>query len=76
MCRWLVYSGASVLLKDALYTPAHSLIDQSLHSRLGAEATNGDGFGIGWYDAAPTPGPVQEHRTRMDDRTCASLPPI
>jgi glutamine amidotransferase len=56
MCRWLAYSGSPILLKDALYTPAHSLIDQSLHSRLGAETTNGDGFGIGWYDNAPTPG--------------------
>ena len=39
--------GISGLLKEALYTPAHSLIDQSLHSRLGAETTNGDGFGLG-----------------------------
>jgi predicted glutamine amidotransferase len=28
----------------------NSLIDQSLHSREGATTTNGDGFGIGWYD--------------------------
>jgi predicted glutamine amidotransferase len=44
------------LIRDALYTPAYSLIDQSLHSRLGADTTNGDGFGVGWYDAEPTPG--------------------
>jgi predicted glutamine amidotransferase len=56
MCRWLAYTGSPLLIQDALYTPAHSLIDQSLHSRLGAETTNGDGFGIGWYDAEPTPG--------------------
>jgi len=56
MCRWLAYSGAPVLLEKALYSPAHSLIDQSLHSTLGAEATNGDGFGIGWYDDSPMPG--------------------
>ena len=49
MCRWLAYTGSPVLLTDVLYTPVHSLIDQSLHSRLGAETTNGDGFGIGWY---------------------------
>jgi predicted glutamine amidotransferase len=57
MCRWLAYSGSPILLKEALYTPAHSLVDQSLHSRLGAETTNGDGFGVGWYgdghDAPP-----------------------
>ena len=38
MCRWLAYSGsAALLLEDALFAPAHSLIDQSMHSRLGAE---------------------------------------
>ena len=50
MCRWLAYSGGPIVLERALFAPAHSLIDQSLHSRLGAEATNGDGYGIGWYD--------------------------
>jgi glutamine amidotransferase len=44
------------LLTDVLYTPVHSLIDQSLHARLGAETTNGDGFGLGWYDDGPVPG--------------------
>ncbi|HEY7632869.1 MAG TPA: class II glutamine amidotransferase [Thermoleophilaceae bacterium] len=56
MCRWLTYTGSPVLIHDALYTPRHSLIDQSLHSRLGAEPTNGDGFGLGWYDTEPIPG--------------------
>ena len=56
MCRWLAYTGSPVLLTRVLYTPVHSLIDQSLHSRLGPETTNGDGFGVGWYDAAPAPG--------------------
>ena len=56
MCRWLAYTGAPIPLTEVLYTPVHSLIDQSLHSRLGAEATNGDGFGVGWYDAEPAPG--------------------
>ena len=55
MCRWLAYSGSPILLREALYAPAHSLIDQSLHSRLGAETTNGDGFGIGWYGAGDVP---------------------
>ena len=56
MCRWLAYTGAPVLIEHALYTPVDSLIDQSLHSRLGAETTNGDGFGLGWYDAEEAPG--------------------
>ncbi|MFJ9740942.1 class II glutamine amidotransferase [Streptomyces sp. NPDC101166] len=50
MCRWLAYSGTPVLLDTILYKPQHSLIDQSLHSRMGVETTNGDGFGIGWYE--------------------------
>ncbi len=38
-----------MLLDTILYRPEHSLIDQSLHSKLGVETTNGDGFGVGWY---------------------------
>ncbi|MER7463077.1 class II glutamine amidotransferase [Streptomyces sp. NPDC097981] len=49
MCRWLAYSGSPMLLDAVLYQPEHSLIDQSLHARMGVESTNGDGFGIGWY---------------------------
>ncbi|RST18049.1 class II glutamine amidotransferase [Streptomyces sp. WAC05374] len=49
MCRWIAYSGTPILLSQVLFRPRHSLIDQSLHSRLGVETTNGDGFGIGWY---------------------------
>ncbi|GIH09388.1 class II glutamine amidotransferase [Rhizocola hellebori] len=37
------------MLEELLYKPTHSLIDQSLHSRLGVETTNGDGYGVGWY---------------------------
>jgi len=73
MCRWLAYSGSPVLLKDALYSPAHSLIDQSLHSRLGAEATNGDGFGIGWYDDQPEPGVFLSIEPAWNDRNLHEL---
>jgi predicted glutamine amidotransferase len=56
MCRWLAYSGSPILIEELLYKTDHSLIDQSLHSRLGVETTNGDGFGVGWSgtnNAAP-----------------------
>jgi predicted glutamine amidotransferase len=56
MCRWLAYSGSPILLEELLYKPAYSLIDQSMHSRLGATTTNGDGFGVGWYGTGATPG--------------------
>jgi hypothetical protein len=68
MCRCLAYSGDPVLLDELLYKPEYSLIVQSLHSRLGAETTNGDGFGVGWYGAQSTPGlfhsvePAWNHR--------------
>ena len=55
MCRWLAYSGSPILLEDALYAPAHSLLDQSLHARRGATTTNGDGFGVGWYGPGAIP---------------------
>ncbi|WTX00194.1 class II glutamine amidotransferase [Streptomycetaceae bacterium NBC_01309] len=61
MCRWLAYSGTPVLLGTILYRPSHSLIDQSLHSRMGVETTNGDGFGVGWYRPdLDTPAVVRE----------------
>lgn len=49
MCRWLAYTGNPIPLETVLFRAKHSLIDQSLHSRMGATTTNGDGFGIGWY---------------------------
>lgn len=57
MCRWLAYSGSPIRLEELLYRPRFSLIDQSLHSRMGVETTNGDGFGVGWYpvDGSPEP---------------------
>jgi glutamine amidotransferase len=62
-----------VLVADALYTPAHSLIDQSLHARLGAEPTNGDGFGLGWYDDEPTPGVFRSVEPAWNDQNLREL---
>ena len=73
MCRWLAYTGSPILLSDVLYTPAHSLIDQSLHSRLGAETTNGDGFGVGWYDAAPLPGIFRSIEPAWNDQNLREI---
>jgi predicted glutamine amidotransferase len=58
MCRWNAYFGQPLLVDELLYRTQHSLIDQSLHARMGVETTNGDGFGLGWYrsDKADTPG--------------------
>jgi predicted glutamine amidotransferase len=73
MCRWLAYSGSPVLLEHALFAPAHSLIDQSLHSRMGAETTNGDGFGVGWYGERPTPAIFRSIEPAWNDRNLREI---
>ena len=73
MCRWLAYTGDPVLLDELLYKPKYSLIVQSLHSRLGAETTNGDGFGVGWYGAQPTPGVFHGVEPAWNDRNLREL---
>jgi predicted glutamine amidotransferase len=73
MCRWLAYSGSPVLIEDLILKPKHSLIDQSLHSQLGAETTNGDGFGIGWYGVGDTPGTFHSVEPAWNDRNLRDL---
>jgi glutamine amidotransferase len=73
MCRWIAYAGSPVLMEQLLYAPQHSLIVQSLHSRLGAEETNGDGFGVGWYGAEPTPGVFHSMEPAWNDRNLHEL---
>jgi predicted glutamine amidotransferase len=73
MCRWLAFCGSPLLLERALYAPAHSLIEQSLHSELGAEATNGDGFGVGWYDDRPAPGVFRSIDPAWNDQNLREL---
>jgi glutamine amidotransferase len=73
MCRWLAYSGSPVLIKELLLDPQHSLIDQSLHSRLGAETTNGDGFGVGWYGFGDTPAVFHSVEPAWNDRNLRDL---
>jgi glutamine amidotransferase len=73
MCRWLAYSGSPLRIEDLLYRPEHSLIDQSLHSKLGAETTNGDGFGVGWYGLGATPGIFHSVEPAWNDRNLREL---
>jgi predicted glutamine amidotransferase len=73
MCRWLAYSGSPILIEELLYSPTHSLIDQSLHSTLGAETTNGDGFGIGWYGGQETPGVYHSVEPAWNERNLREI---
>ena len=73
MCRWLAYSGSPVSLEDLLFKPQNSLVVQSKHSRLGAETTNGDGFGVGWYGTLETPGIFRSTEPAWNDRNLREL---
>lgn len=62
MCRWIAYSGKPISMDTLITRPTRSLIEQSLNSQLSFRpdgsviATNGDGFGMGWYSDRPEPG--------------------
>jgi glutamine amidotransferase len=56
MCRWMGWLGQPLLLEELLFNSPHGIVDQSAHSRMGAETTNGDGFGLGWYGVGEGPG--------------------
>ncbi|HEX4261503.1 MAG TPA: class II glutamine amidotransferase [Acetobacteraceae bacterium] len=73
MCRFLAYRGEPILLETLIASPLHSLIAQSLHCDEGKAATNGDGFGIGWYGERPEPGLFRDLRPAWSDENLLSL---
>jgi glutamine amidotransferase len=73
MCRWLAYSGDPIPIDALVFRRQHSLIDQSLHSRLGATTTNGDGFGLGWYGDGEEPGLYKSVHPAWNDRNLQEL---
>lgn len=73
MCRFLAYLGAPIFLDELVYTPAHSLIHQSLHATEAKTETNGDGFGLGWYGDRAEPGVYHEVLPAWSDQNLRSL---
>ncbi len=73
MCRWLAYSGSPIRLEELLVKRDRSLIDQSLHSREGATPTNGDGFGVGWYEEGEPPRVYRSVHPAWNDRNLREL---
>lgn len=67
MCRWLAYSGAPVPLEELLFKTKHSLIDQSMSAHSLETPANGDGFGVGWYDARGRAGLFRSIRPAWND---------
>ncbi len=51
MCRFTLYLGPPIRLRSFLFESEHSLVAQSSKSREREEPLNGDGFGVGWYNA-------------------------
>src|SRR5215831_4479234 len=62
MCRWIAYRGETIPLEQYVTAPAHSLVVQSQRSLESTAATNGDGFGMGWYGEHAEPGLYREVR--------------
>ncbi len=73
MCRWIAYSGSPIALEEVLFKPSYSLVVQSLKSRKGLEATNGDGFGVGWYGKGPEPRLYRSTAPAWNDRNLREL---
>ncbi|GAA6524765.1 class II glutamine amidotransferase [Intrasporangium sp. DVR] len=69
----MAYFGDPVLAADLLFRPDHSVIDQSLNSRLGATTTNGDGFGLGWYGDGPEPAVYKSTQPAWSDPNLREL---
>ncbi|MEV0062509.1 class II glutamine amidotransferase [Nocardia sp. NPDC050718] len=69
----MAYSGEPILAEDLLFRPEHSLIDQSLHSRMGATTTNGDGFGLGWYGLGTEPAVYKSIEPAWNDRNLREI---
>ncbi|RZI97706.1 MAG: class II glutamine amidotransferase [Rubrivivax sp.] len=73
MCRFLAYSGDAIFLEDLVCKPRHSLVRQSLQASEAKTATNGDGFGIGWYGERDTPGVYRECMPAWSDENLLAL---
>jgi predicted glutamine amidotransferase len=67
MCRWIAYRGETIPLEHYVTAPAHSLIEQSIRALESTAATNGDGFGLGWYGEHSEPGLYREVRPAWSD---------
>jgi predicted glutamine amidotransferase len=70
MCRWVAYRGETTPLERYVTEPAHSLVAQSLSAKESVGATNGDGFGLGWYGE---PGLYREVRPAWSDENLKHL---
>lgn len=77
MCRFIAYKGVPTSLDDLLFTPKHSLINQSFEAKELEEPLNGDGFGVGWYvpEIATSPAVFVSMTPAWSNRNLKNLAP-
>ncbi len=73
MCRFVAWIGEPVYLQEIVSAPQHSLVRQSLHAERAHTATNGDGFGVGWYGDRTDPAIYREVMPAWSDENLHSL---
>jgi predicted glutamine amidotransferase len=73
LCRWIAYRGETIPLENYVTEPLHSLVAQSMNALESTAATNGDGFGLGWYGEHPEPGLYRELRPAWSDENLRYL---
>lgn len=73
MCRFLAYLGAPIFLEELICQPRHSLLHQSLRAEEAKTATQGDGFGIGWFGERAEPAVYRETMPAWSDENLLAL---
>ncbi len=73
MCRWAAYCGEPIFLEDVMTRPRHSLIAQSQQAAECKTVTNGDGFGLAWYDHRTAPGLYRDMYPAWSDPNLRAL---
>jgi glutamine amidotransferase len=73
MCRWVAYAGTEIYLEDLLFHQEHSIVQQSLAATQSSWVTNGDGFGVAWYNQKKTPGLFKDILPAWNDSNLRSL---
>jgi len=74
MCRWIAYTGKPIFMDELVIRPAHSLVEQSLDTEMNYKSdgslwsTNGDGFGVGWYNKRNEPGLFKDAMPAWNDK--------
>jgi glutamine amidotransferase len=73
MCRLAAYFGEPLYLEELIAKPRHSLMHQSLRAEEAKVATNGDGFGVGWYGEREEPGVYRDASPAWADDNLLAL---